>query len=100
MRIVFTKIIGAGFGKARENITLYHELDANFAPQVGMRFVDGNWSAQVKGVTYDARKLTFICRTSFNQDIENSILEGFVPDPIEMIVKSYLAQGWTDKALV
>lgn len=100
MRIVFTKVIDAGPGKARENITLYHEIDSIFAPHSKMGFVDGNWSTEVTHVTYDAGRKTFICRTSINVEIEISVIEGLRPEPIEDIVKRYLEEGWTSRVLV
>lgn len=100
MRIVFKKVIDAGPGRGRDSATLYYELTSISAPQKGMWFVDGNWSTRVTHVTYDARKQTFICGTPNNTEIEVAILEGTTADTVDRIVKSYLAEGWTDRILV
>lgn len=100
MRIVFKKVIHAGPGKGSENVTVYYELSAIFAPQSGMSFVDGNWSAEVTHVTYAVRKQTFICRDQSDTQMIILPLQGFKPPPIEEIVAKYVKKGWTDRVLV
>lgn len=93
--LVRIQIHGAFATLSSSDVWLERRLTLPFAPTVGIRFMDGDWtSPPMNEIYWETAENRFKCYLESDKEIYNAIMRKQHVRPIKEVVQEYLNDGW------